>query len=136
MNISINDEDFINSKSYIDFLANNPGRGMLKIRSYAANQAIPVRGLNIVISTPIGGNNVIFYEGSTNESGVIEGISLPTPRIDNNDLVVPKGTTYDIKAYLTNNQVNKNYKVNLYDGVSVIQNISIAPDYLGDISGS
>lgn len=126
-------KDNINSKSYNEFIKNNPGTGYLKIRAYAANGAIPVRGLNIVISNYIDGSNVIFFEGSTNESGVIDKISLPAPIINSNDLVIPNYITYDLRAYI-DNKVDKLYKVNIFDGVSVIQNISISP--LGSEYGS
>ena len=63
---NINDQSFINSKVYQDFLKENPGSGYLKIRAFTANQAIPISGLNIIISKNIDNNNVIFFEGTTN----------------------------------------------------------------------
>ena len=125
MNTNLNDLDFLNSNAYIEFLKNNPGKGYLKIRAYQANQAIPVKGLKVLVNKKIDGYNVNFFEGYTNESGVIENISLPSPKIDSNDLIAPKSTTYEIIA--TNSQSNLNFTINVYDKLIVIQNISVIP---------
>ena len=129
MNIySINDQNFVNSEEYKDFLKNNPSRGYLNIRAYAANQAIPISGLRIVVSTNINNNRVVFFEGSTNQSGIISGIDLPAPRLDPNNLDAPSWTVYEIEATYIPDNTTKKYRVNLYENVSVIQNISIVPE--------
>lgn len=130
MNVNINDENFKNSKAYMDFLANNPGEGYLKIRASSTNQAMPISGLKIIVSTIIGNDNVIFFEGVTNESGVIKKISLPTPKSDKDDLIAPKSITYDIEAIAPNN-TKSNFQVKMYDGINVIQNINVVPNMSG-----
>ncbi len=121
---NINDAEFINSDVYKNFLSNNPSRGFLNIRAYAASQAVPVSNLKVVVSTIINNNKVIFFEGLTNSSGTISGITLPTPKLDNNNLDMPRTIMYEI----TVSELNKSYKVNMYENVSVIQNISVAPE--------
>lgn len=132
-NVSLNDEEFINSASYQNFINNNKGNGYLRIRAFAANQAVPITGLKILVNKKIDGYNVNFFEGYTNESGVIENISLPAPKNNDNDLVIPKSTSYEIVA--TNNMDNTSlaFIVNVYDNLYVIQNISIVPKMQGDI---
>ena len=135
----ISDQDFINSKSYQDFLRNNPSRGYLNIRAYAANQAIPISDLKIVVSTIIDDNNVIFFEGSTNSSGIIGSIALPAPRLDPNNLDAPSATTYIITATYTPDNMVSEYKVNMYENVSVVQNINVVPKMnlrFGDFYGN
>lgn len=117
-----------------EFKNNYPGIGYLKIRAYAANGAIPVRGLNISISKNIDGNNLVLFEGSTDESGLIERISLPAPILNKDDLVIPNYITYDLRAFLQDGRVDKMYRVNIYDGVYVIQNIAISP--IGEYNGN
>lgn len=129
MNISLNDEEFLNSKVYKEFLNNNAGTGYLNIRAYSANQAIPVSGLKIFVNKKINGYNVNFYEGFTNESGVIENIGLPAPKLDSNDLVAPRSASYELIAIY--NQTTLNFIVNVYDNLYVIQNISILPNMQG-----
>lgn len=124
----ISDENFLNSDLYKEFINANPTSGTLKIRAYAANQAIPISGLNIVVSTLYKGNNIIFFEGVTNNSGIIEGINLPAPRLDLNNLDAPNKTSYQITATSSQNNINQIYRINMYENISVIQNINIVPN--------
>ena len=125
---NVNDQSFINSEIYQKFLSENSSRGYLNIRAYAASQAIPISGLRVVVSTTIDNNKVIFFEGSTNSSGIIGGISLPAPKLDPNNLDAPNKTTYEIQATYTPDNITQIYKVNMYENVSVIQNINIVPE--------
>lgn len=126
--VNINDEEYSNSKEYQDYLKSNPSRGFLKIRAYAASQAIPISGMKVVVTKQIGNNNVIFFEGYTNESGIIEKISLPAPRLDPNNLDVPKSTSYDVTATYLPDNASGIYKVNMYENIYVVQNIGIVPN--------
>ncbi len=127
MNIyNVNDSSFIDSKIYKDYLNDNPEKGGLRIRAYAASGAIPISGVGIIISKVIDNNMVIFYEGITDSSGLIEKVILPAPKLELSNLGVPKKATYDIKA--TYNGVDRTYKVNIYENVCVVQNINITPD--------
>lgn len=128
-NVNLNDQEFLNSNSYINFLKENPGIGYLKVRAYSANQAIPIKGLKILVNKKINGYNVNFFEGYTNESGIIEKISLPAPKIDSNDLIAPKSTNYELIALVNDN--NLIYNIRIYDKLNVVQNISVVPN-MGD----
>ena len=78
---------------------------------------------------------MIFFEGYTNSSGNIEGITLPAPRLDINNLDKPNKTVYNIEAlYLPDNTL-KTYSINIYENVLVIQNISILPKMDMEIGG-
>ncbi len=114
----LNDEKLINSDFYKEFMANHPGNGNLKIHAYAASEALPVSGLPIIVSTNIDNNKVIFFDGVTDSSGMIQTLSLPTPSLEISNLEVPLGTIYYIEAD------NITYSVNLYDGICVVQNIN------------
>lgn len=128
MNYNVNDENFKNSEMYQRFLRENPSSGFLKIRAYAANQAVPISNLKIVITKDIENNNVTFFEGTTNDSGVIERIILPAPLLNQNDLIAPASTTYEIRATYTPDNITQIFRVNMYENVGVIQNINIVPD--------
>lgn len=126
--ISFYDEKFIDSESYEDFMKVNSSNGNLRIRAYAASQALPIKGLKVIVSKIIDNNEVVFFEGFTNESGLTERISLPAPKLDPNILDVPNKATYDIYASYQMDNFNQKYEVNIYDGVCVLQDISIVPD--------
>ncbi len=123
---NINDKDFINSNEYKEFIMNNPVFGYLKIRAYAASGAVPISGLKIVVSTTLDNDNIVFFEGYTNSSGVIDRITLPAPRLEINNMNTPNMRQYEISATYDNGNT-KIYKVNIYENVSVIQNINITP---------
>ena len=130
-----NDENFKNTDSYRQFTFANPSLGYLKIRAYAASGALPISNLNIVVSKVIDNNNVIFFEGKTNSSGIIERIPLPAPKLDPNNLDAPSSTTYDIRATYPQDNFNEIYKVNIYENIYVIQTINVVPTlnvFMGD----
>lgn len=125
---NINDPSFINTDSYKTFMNNNPSRGNLRIRAYAASGAIPISNLKIIVRTKIDNNNVIFFEGYTNESGLIERISLPAPKLNPDNLDAPATTTYEVVATYEPNDSTGVYRVNIYENVCVVQTISIVPE--------
>lgn len=127
-NVSINDSEFKSTDEYANFMSSNPAIGFLKIRAYAANQAVPISNLNVVVSKKIGNNNVVFFEGVTDESGTIEKISLPTQRLNLDNMDVPKSTSYDIVTTYNSDNVTNIYKVNIYENIFVIQNINVVPN--------
>lgn len=125
---NINDTLFINSDIYKDFMARNPSRGNLRIRAYAASGAIPISNLKIVVRTKYNSNFIIFYEGVTNESGLIDGISLPAPKLNPDNIDAPEAIVYEIVAtYIPNDETNI-YRVNIYENVCVVQTINIVPE--------
>ena len=127
---NVNDNDFLNSSLYKEFINKNPSNGYLRIRAYSANEALPVQGLKVIISTEFNGNNIIFFEGETNNSGLIDRISLPAPKSITNNLDVPDKTTYEILATYPEENLNTVYSVNMYEGICVVQNINVAPKAL------
>ena len=113
-----------NNELFQKFLSFNRGVGTLMIRANTAREALPVSNLKVLITTIYEGETLTLFEGYTDESGMIQNLSLPAPKIDNNNLIVPIATTYMIKASL-NSQFEQSYFVNIYDGISVLQNISV-----------
>ena len=124
-NVSIDDKEFISSSEYKEFMKRNPSYGFLKIRVYTASEAVPISNLKIVVSTEIGNKNVIFYEGYSNDSGVIENITLPAPKLNSNNLDIPSSTEYTILATFVPDNISETFKVNMFEDVSVVQNINI-----------
>lgn len=110
------------NETYQVFLKDNPGEGRLKIRAYAASEALPVSGLKVIVSTMIGDKKVVFYEGYTDRSGMIETLFLPAPIFDSDNLIIPKSITYSVTAY-DGEQLLHEYPVNMYDDVCVVQTI-------------
>ena len=120
-----NDEGFRKTALYQNFILANPKEGYLKIRAYTAREALPISNLKITVSKTIDNNLIIFYEGVTNSSGIIEKINLPAPPLTANNLDKPSSISYDIKAEY---QANENiYRINIYENIYVIQTINLVP---------
>ncbi len=126
-NIYIDDQNLKSSNEYQEFIKNNPGIGFLNIRVFSASGAIPISNLKVIVSKIIGNDNVIFFEGYSNSSGIIETIKLPTPKIDTNDLTIPSSTKYNILASYIPDNISENFIVEMYDNIKVTQNINISP---------
>ena len=126
--IFVTDSEFMKSEDYLNFMSANPGKGNLKIRAYAASEALPVSGLHIIVSTVISGKNIIFYDGYTDTSGMINTLSLPEPEMSTNNLSIPITTTYNISAIDVLSGNEKDYPINMYDGICVVQNINFIPE--------
>lgn len=121
-------EEFKDTYKYQEFINLNPAFGRLKIRAYTASEAIPVRGLDVKITKIIDGVNVVFFEGKTDSSGVIENILLPAPKLDNAGNQVPPSIEYNLTASYDEKFKPVVYKVIIYDNIYVIQNINVLPE--------
>ena len=128
-------ENFISTDIYKNFVNNNPEKGSLKIRAYAANEAIPIKGLRIVVSLVLDNNRVIFFDGYTDESGIIENIVLPAPKLVENNLDKPNKTTYEVTTTYEPDALIGKYSVNIYEDIYVVQNISIVPKLNREMEG-
>lgn len=126
--ILFTDESFKQTDSYKKFMDNNPDSSNLKIQASRANSAMPVSDVEIIISHIIDKYKVIFFDGKTNESGIIEKIPLPVPKKDPNDLDIPLSTTYNIEAIYTKEKFDILYKAKMFSGIDAIQNIDINPN--------
>ena len=126
---NINDASLNNLSSYQEFVKDNSGIGYLRIRAYGASEAVPIEGMNIEVSTQLEDNSkLIFFEGKTDSSGMIDRLSLPAPKEGSDNLIAPKKTVYDIKANYDGTL--ENFKVNIYDGICVQQIINVVPNTL------
>jgi len=137
--VNFNDADFTNTKEYKDFVKQNPSKGYLSIRAYAANQAVPISGLRVIVSQNFGNTKVIFFQGTTDNSGTINQIALPAPESGNNDLVAPRVAKYDIEALYDKSNIDLFFKINIYSNIQVVQDINIVPEirlFGGNIYGN
>ena len=123
--INFDDPNFITTTTYKEYMSKNKSYGYLNIRAYAASLAIPIKGLNVVVFKNLDNKKVVFYSGTTDESGIIEKITLPTPTISGDDEVVPSSQDYNIEATYENQKLI--YKVIMYSNISVNQNINVVP---------
>ena len=124
---SIKDEQFKQTSLFKDFQKENPSFGYLRIRAYSASEAIPIPGVQITISTIFQNNKIVYFEGETDSSGLIDRISLPTPKLVLDNLDEPNKIIYELKTVYEKENINQTYEVNMYEGICTVQNINITP---------
>lgn len=127
------DQRLQNDVAYQEFVRDNPSKGYLKIRASAANEAVPISGIKIKVSKLIGTNNVIFFEGETDYSGMINNIVLPAPQAAISDEVIPKFTDYDLTAKGSIQNIDDRYSISVCCGITVIQYINVTPIIYAEI---
>ena len=133
---NVKDNNYIKSKEFQDYLKTNNSIGYLNIRAFRANEAVPIKGLKITITNVINNNTVVFFEGETDESGMINNIALPAPKINGDNLIAPTKATYNIISYYQPDNLKQSYQANIYDGIYVVQTINIIPNMnIGDNIG-
>lgn len=121
-------EEYFNSEKNADYLKNNPGSGLLRIQVYTANQAFPLEDVEVKVYKEIDGKRVIFFNGVTDSSGIIDNINLPTKEVKKevesaSDIM---STDYIIEAKYPKTGVAQDYIVSIYDDLKVIQPIKFA----------
>lgn len=124
--INFNDTLFQQSSMYQNFIKENAASGVLTIRAYAANKALPIEGMEVIVYKIMDNKRVIFFEGKTDNSGLIENITLPTPVVSSDDLIKPKSQDYNIEAIY--DMQNLKFKITMYSNISVNQNINVVPE--------
>ena len=122
------DESFKNTNDFFEFKNLNPGVGRLKIRAFAANEALPVSNVHVVVSCLFHDMKIVFFDGVTDASGMTSVIELPTPRTNSDDLIVPEAINYEVESEDVEMNNKQSFVVKMYNGICVVQNIIIVPN--------
>lgn len=132
-------EEFKNTDLYEDFILENSDAGNLKVQVFTAYAAIPTPDTKIVVYKDIEEYRVIFFQGVTDSSGIISGISLPAPKMVTSNEETPIYTIYNMTAFNERYETIKNYTIGMLGGINVIQYVKMMPivDLEGvDLSGN
>ena len=118
-------EDFKNSDIYEDFMRSNSDFGYLKVQTMGASGAVPVKNALVTVYKDIGEENVVFFEGRTDDSGVIENIILPAPGGDNLD--TPVVSLYELRIMHPDYLSVDRYSFGVISGIKDIEYIEMSP---------
>lgn len=123
-------EEFMQTNDYAQFIAENPDIGYLKVMAFTAYQAVPIPEVEILITKQIGENNVLFFRGYTDASGIIDNIPLPAPPSGYNPISHQTSNyiLYELTAIRINYGAIKKYTVGMYGGIKTIQYIKMIPN--------
>ena len=121
-------DEFQKLREYQTFMTENPSTGTLRVNVFTANGAIPLADANVIITKKIGNYNVLFFDGLTNSSGMIDNIVLPTPNTSSNNMEVPNYTFYELNANHAGYQDVKQYEIAMFGNTKVIQYVKLMPE--------
>ena len=129
-------EQFEKTDEYKTFIEENPSTGVLKVQVFTADQAIPIANAEVFITKKIGDNDVLFFSGQTDSSGIVDNIILPAPKAEINldTFEVPKYTTYNLVVSSDEYKKIKQYNISMYGDVKVLQYVKIYSG--GNMDGS
>lgn len=121
-------EQFEKTNDYKTFIEENPSTGVLKVQVFTADQAIPISNAEIFITKTIGDNDVLFFSGKTDMSGIIDNIILPAPKgeADFENFEIPKYTTYNLVVSSDEYKTIKQYEVSMFGDVKVLQYVKVS----------
>ena len=111
---------------YRSFLREHPARGILKVQAYNAGGAYPVPGLRIAVTKEFSDGEHTFFSGITDANGIIDGIELPAPPVENSlDYALPdKGTEYSLRSF-SGKYADVLRPVEIFSGIKTIQPILV-----------
>lgn len=117
----ITEGDADNSRA--EFERENPKSGILRVETFLGGRALPVDGVNIVITHRIGDDDVVYYNVNTNEVGIVDGLTLPAPDASTSQSPnVPNPfATYDLYATRDSYLPIGPIEIQIFDGIKTIQ---------------
>lgn len=115
---------------YDEYIMSYPGRGRLKIQISAANEAFPIKDVEVNVAMVYQGVRYSLYTDSTNSSGIVDNMVLPAKAMDL--VLAPETSDADEAHYLVslyhpsfNAIIDK--VVTIYDRIETILPITMAP---------
>ena len=109
----------------------NPKTGFLRVQAFAGQQTIPVKGASVLVTHDFTDGARRFASGTTDESGVLDGIVLPAP--DTALAQTPTGVMpyalYDIRVSHPDYRTEIYKQVPIFPGVKSIQPVQFQSDH-------
>ncbi len=118
-------------------IAQNTGTGYLKVMVTAADNALPIEGATVTITTGVGEEETLINKQTTNSSGETIRIELPAPP---RELSLTPGNTntfakYNVRIDFPGYYTVENIDVPVFDGQVSMQPTQMIPLPANDQSG-
>ena len=110
-------------------------QGTLRVRTYTAGGALPVKGSVVRIFGADDNNKDVVYSLITDRDGVTVGVTLPTPALSlsfSPDSDASPYSLYDVEVSTPGYFSKKIYGVSVFSGTDSIQAIPMIPESAGD----
>lgn len=115
---------------YQEYIDENKGRGSLKIQASVAQEAFPIKDVNVDVSMIYKGKRYSLYNDTTDSSGIVNEIVLPSKlsaESQNPQTAEDSDTVYLVSAYHPGFEAVTDCPVLIYDKVETILPISLNP---------
>ena len=115
---------------YERFLREHTGKGTLKIQVSAGQAIFPLDNTIVEIKKNYGGEEMLFYKDTTDISGIIENLTLPTlpTEFSQSSVTAPEsGTEYFVSVYNPSFAEKNNMPIKIYDKIETILPIILQP---------
>ncbi len=118
-------------------ISQNSGTGYLKVMVTAADNALPIEGATVTVTSITGGNTTLINKQTTNNSGETVRIELPAPP---KELSLTPGNTntyakYNVRVDFPGYYTVENVDVPVFDGQVSMQPTQMIPLPLNEKSG-
>lgn len=114
-----------------EFLQNNPGKGSLRVQTFASDKVFPVANATVKVTLPLQSGEEVVFEGLTDANGIVDNIPLSAPLKDlsqdpNSDGKVPFAT-YNVTVEHPRFATAKYLDIPIFDSVKSIQPVELIP---------
>ncbi len=115
------------SNTYQDFMDKNKEYGYLKVQAFAGNQSLPIEGVKVIVSKDFSDMEKIFFEGVTDESGIIDDIKLPAPSrgLSEQPSKILPYSNYNFSAKYNQDEIDTAPSVQIFQGIKTIQPVRV-----------
>ncbi len=130
---TVKDEnDAVTDDDFDEFMGKNSEKGALRIQAFRGQQAIPLEGVEVIISKRIGATDYVFFEGETDSNGIIDGIILPAPPIRNStEYGKPDSTAFYLLEANKDKFDKIERQIEIFSGIKTIQPLQMTQRYGG-----
>ena len=107
---------------YGAFIAENSSSGLLKIQAFRGDQVYPVEGVEVKLAKDFADGEYIFFEDATDADGIIDGIELPAPPVENSlsPGLPDRYATYSLYVYHPSYGESE-HTVDIFEGIKTVQ---------------
>lgn len=117
-------------EAYSEFAANNTQTGKIKAQAFTARETYPVPGVDVKISKVFDGGEYVITTQTTDDAGLIEGVSVPAPQKDLSEHPGSSTTpyaTYQVTFTHPGFATIVSTNVPVFAGVTAMQTVNMVP---------
>lgn len=111
-------------QTYQEFVERNPDTGTLKVQAFGAQMAVPLSDISVIVKKNFSDSERVFFEGTTDSSGIIDNIPLPAPPKNLSERPEPSAPPFSVYQFSASHPVyGLEYPqfIQIFSGIKSIQ---------------